>query len=368
VLAARLRHLGRKEREAGVLAQAIRHGHILAILDGFDELGVHLSAVERAGFLAELRSLAAKRAKVMITLRTHLFQDAKEERLHFKGKDGPADRAGLEPGGSTVVYLLPFDRVRIQLALEKMVGNEAGGVLDLIDRVYDLKDLASRPVLLTMIAGAVARLCELETDGLTVGASGVYEKFVDEWLERDNPKHDLLTPDEKKREMSALAARLWLLTAEGEQAPGIHWQELPGWLQERLGLSRIERDAVASNIRTAAFLIRNSEENYRFAHRSFIEFFLARGIAARLADGDLNAIDVPPLSREVIAFAIELMRRAGNGAGAVEALLEGKYRPQASENAARRFAARQHLLGVEFPSIRCRLRQPLTGRSLGMIW
>ena len=134
--------------------------------------------------------------------------------------------------------------------------------------------------------------------------------------------------------MSGLARELWCREAAGEQAPGVYWEKLPAWLQQRLGLSLGDREEAACDIRTAAFLVRDAAGNYRFAHRSFQEFFLARGIQQALAEGQADALKLPRLSPEIRSFLVDLLSRSGQGGEAVAAVLQAEYVPEQSENAA----------------------------------
>ena len=50
ILAVRLRQLGLRGEDAATLLRAIHAGLVLPILDGFDEIAVHLPLGERSGF------------------------------------------------------------------------------------------------------------------------------------------------------------------------------------------------------------------------------------------------------------------------------------------------------------------------------
>ncbi|HEY6136753.1 MAG TPA: pentapeptide repeat-containing protein [Thermoanaerobaculia bacterium] len=321
ILGARLRQLGADETGVPTLVRSIRTGQVAVILDGFDERAIHLNADEQARLLAELRSLISTRARLLLTSRTHLFTAA-EERLQVNTH-------------ATAMYLLPFDHIRIKGALQKILADAATEAVDLIDSVYNLAQLASRPVLLTMIAGALEPLRKLVAEGRTVGVSDVYEQFVGAWLDRDITKHRIIPRRQRLQHMAALARELWDREARGEQNPGIGGDLLPDWLRARLAPG-IDLEAADRQMRTATFLTRDAAGLYRFAHRSLFEYFLACGIADALAELDESVLEIAKPSREIIAFAVDMMRRAkGNAATTIENVLKDDYRQGISENAMR---------------------------------
>lgn len=66
----------------------------------------------------------------------------------------------------------------------------------------------------------------------------------------------------------------------------------------------LDHDRVDVELRTAAFLVRSADGYYRFSHKSFLEYFLARHLAQALTDegAAAKALDLPPLSPEVGEF------------------------------------------------------------------
>lgn len=62
-------------------------------------------------------------------------------------------------------------------------------------------------------------------------------------------------------------------------------------------------------IQTGAFFVREGDDSFRFAHRSFLEFFLARGLARHLESDPGARLSTRPLTREVLLFVDQLLRR-----------------------------------------------------------
>src|SRR5262249_32255479 len=104
-----------------------------------------------------------------------------------------------------------------------------------------------------------------------------YEDFIASWLERDQGKHRIL-PIHKQLLMECLAARLW---EQGRRTWPV--TELEQWLAEvfdqtasiKLHYQPSYLELLQEDLRTATFLVREGSEDFRFAHTSLQEFFLA---------------------------------------------------------------------------------------------
>ncbi|MBM4031280.1 MAG: NACHT domain-containing protein [Planctomycetes bacterium] len=324
---------------SGVLA-AVRRGHVILIFDGFDEHSVHLTDAQATELMRQIRSAAPPHSdgKVLLTCRTHYFLDRANEREKVSGGGGARTREGLRGSAFRIAYLQPFDEKRIRDYLHRVLGDQADAAFEFMKRVHDLVDLAKRPVLLAMIAANLEHLERRARSGERVKAADIYEGVLGNWLGRDTGKH-IVFPDLKSDLMAELARRLWL---SGGRDATVHFRELRAWILARLkdifrfgnpeAVWRIDAD-----MRTATFLVRDPRGNYRFAHKSLMEFFLGRGVAIGLSEGHLAALDLPRLNREVLEFAVDLLHgergHAGRAAQVLTDMLEGAYRTQRSENA-----------------------------------
>ena len=294
--------LGDRRRFSGGSFAAFDHlnreGKLLILLDGFDEMATRADERVVLENFRELKRLVHPRAKVLLTCRTHYFQTRGQADSVLAGKLVEEAR---EPAGSAMVELAPLTAGQIERLVRRRA-NDPERVLRLIRETYDLTRLASRPVLLDLILKTVPELDESEE---RLNAARLYQVYTDRWVSRDTWRARL-TADQRARLMEALALRM----VEGG-AQQVHYGDLRVFVREQLGeqvASLTDLDHFDYDVRTCSFVNRDDEGNYRFMHKSFQEFFLARAFARELSEGDGGAahFGLQVVAREVIAFLAEM--------------------------------------------------------------
>ena len=287
-----------------------RAGHILLILDGFDEMVTQVDAeVTRRNFDELNRALDGRpRARMLLTCRTHYFRDRPEVEKMFGRRDefGGTElyQAIVGRPNYRIAFLQELDDPRIQQYLQKACGPSYEKDRQTIKNIYDLEDLARRPVLLDMVVKSLPQLRAEGEAGRRVTAADLYQVYTRFWTERDDWRMSL-TREGKLAFAQELARRLWL-----EQRTSLHWGELREVTQEhfkeRLSVSR-ELEYAEHEVRTASFLTRDAAGNYGFAHRSFLEFFVAQWLAPRLLDTSAPEMTI---NEEIRGFVHGLLAEA----------------------------------------------------------
>jgi len=316
-----MNHLRRHSIEGSPYAAfqyLLRQGMLLLILDGFDEITAQVTPELTRRNFDKLDALVDERARVLLTCRTHYFRDRPEvETLLERRASLPemGTRQGTELYQAIVgrpnyriLYLCEFDEPKIIAYLQKACGDEWRRDWKTIRSIYNLWDLARRPVLLDMVVKSLPQLLERKGE---VTAAGLYDVYTGFWIHRDDWRA-ILTPAGKAAFSEELAWRLW--TANRER---LHYAELTDLAQELLrgehfkpgaisatALSQADIEYAAHEVRTAAFLTRDAEGNYGFAHWSFMEFFVARRLARRLLDGSAPEV---PINEEIRGFITQLI-------------------------------------------------------------
>ncbi len=329
------------------IIRLVRSNRAMIIFDGLDEKTVHFTPEETNQFITELWSIREQRdkkenkppqGKLLISCRTHYFRDTIEQNTLFLGRD----REGRSKEEYRSCTLLPFDSEQIREYLEKRLGcdkEKIDRIANLFDEVHNLKDLASRPYTLSLITEFIPDIERLIAEGRPVNTATLYDTTVDNWLARDEGKHEFSVPH-KKRLMKSLAAEVHKRAGEGMKT-----DELDEWLDEWLYLNPVIRDAYAGmnretlkkDLRTATFIIRETEGSFSFAHTSLQEFFLAGFIvdvlSARKFEPQQLAVCMP--SKETLDFVGDMVaideRKSSAINASIATILETTYHKSVSE-------------------------------------
>ncbi|WP_437758951.1 eIF2A-related protein [Sorangium sp. So ce1389] len=315
-----------------------RHRLIVPCFDGFDEMATRLEATELAGRLSGLLEIAAGGGKVIVSSRDNYFPS--QAHLTTTTESALAQALGA-PAGIRRVMVQPFTDDHVRDLVQQIRGEGgAAAALSRISGIYDLKDLVHRPLLLGMV---LATLDDL-SPGAQVGRADLYEAYLKRWLDntrKDDP--ECFTDEQKKEFAEALAEQLW---RSGKAT--CTWQELQGSVRARLFPLLPEGmppGAAFLEIQGGAFFVHEGEDGYRFAHKSFLEYFLARALVATLPERPEEALWTRPVTQEVAAFVGEILRadgepRRASAVRAVQSFLAEDRRPlqrpgEAAENALR---------------------------------
>ena len=286
----------------------VRKQGAIAIFDGLDELAVHLKDEGTRALITELLRVLPPRAeptlelgeaktkkkkarpvapenpgKAVISCRTHYFPDiASESAFLLQAHRGTMNQDDVES-----FTLLPFTEEAIRRFFTQALGAaSADHAFELISAVHNLRELAERPYLLRLITAQIDRLEDFRKRGQTVNAATLYGLFAADWLQRDTGKHEFDASD-KPTVMQALAAEMWREGArQWSHARLKTWlytliERTPGW-GFRYGA---KADVLAKDLRTATFLVRAGESDFRFAHTSLQEYFLSGYLLDALLDG-----------------------------------------------------------------------------------
>jgi RNA polymerase sigma factor (sigma-70 family) len=307
-------------------------GHLVVMFDGFDEMAARVTPQITTRNFHELARCVRGRAKVILTCRTHYFKSrTEEEEVVLGGGDnyGSATARDLyweliSRNGFSIAYLRPFDLGQIEEFVRKAKPGSAKTALARIRTTYNLMELSQRPLLLDMIVKSIDRL-----ESGDINPATLYKVYTDAWIHRDQWR-DILSPELKMSFLTTLARCLWT-----EDVTAIHYTRLFELVRQELG-AQIQNPQqlmeIDSEVRTATFLTRDQSGNYGFAHKSYAEFFVARSVAGKLAEGDLDGLRGRRLSVEIISFLEHLVPLV-KCERFLSSVLTGDYQPQVSENA-----------------------------------
>jgi DNA-directed RNA polymerase specialized sigma24 family protein len=309
-------------------------GRSVLILDGFDEMAAKINPKITIKNFYELTRAVTGKAKVLITCRTHYFKsrDHEEEVLLGATSSGGTNEARelywdiISRKGYNIAYVQPFSIREVEQFVRKSRGVQAEAALATIQQTYNLIELSQTPMLLEMIVRSINSLRSKE-----INAATLYGIYTDAWIHRERWRN-LLDNKAKLDFLLALARVLW-----NEDLDVVHHSRLTRQVETHFA-SEIEHQDLAmaeldAEIRTATFLTRDSVGNYGFAHKSYLEYFVAKGVAQELTTESVEpSLRIRRLSPEVLSFLVLLVKDEKVEV-VLEKIVSQPYQLDISENA-----------------------------------
>lgn len=312
----------------GILAAVTRHTHLgsddvdrlvhtgrlITVLDGLDEAsGIKGAATVRAGL-----SSAGFRTGRVVTARRDFFDlyaSMPEVAGHF----------------TLIIELerLPFDTAIsdfIDAYCREFYRGDAETIMQTIRGNPELQDLTSRPLTLWMTVDVLADPATGSSGELRT-LTGLYRQYTGKWLQREalRPGAQVERADDK-RALVRIAARAMFQrgtalggTGRSTTEMAISREQLAETLRsESIGplvadiVNRLGLDATLDELCLRTFLVRGSnEEGYRFAHKSFFEFFIALDMWESIGrEAHLDIAEeyfARPLSDPIVYFFREML-------------------------------------------------------------
>lgn len=340
---------------ASDVLRLVREEGALVILDGLDEVLVHLSLSEGQQFARKLWSILppsvsdmphiGRSGHLLFTCRTHYFRTLRDQKSFLLAED----RAGLHADDYHIVMMHPFKEIQIQEYLvHAMPHVDVASIMRLIHSVHNLYELAERPYILSLIPHLIPQMKQWSQEGIRVTNAMIYQQIVTASLRRDDDKHKL-TIQHKQKIMEYFAAELW---RSGKTTWTI--THIEDWFIRFLysnpmiaehyiaeyGEEILYRmlDILKQDVRTATFLVRVGEDQFRFAHASLQEFFLANYLYHALLEKRYSHWSMPLVSVDTLHFLGQLLNQASQHKVAeyevilgAFAELQSVYQKQASE-------------------------------------
>lgn len=255
---------------------------ILLILDGLDEMIDKSDKKAIADCFNQVFLLSTLKAKVIVSCRTNFFKANSEMinalKRHSISIEHPVTKStellSFQTQGS-VVYVSKLSPEKIEEYISNQVDN-AEEVIGKIRGIHDLSDLCTRPVLLNMILDTLPRLEEEED----VNSALLYKEYTDRWTARDEWRVSL--PLEVRQRFCVTLA--WAMhSSEIEEMSGAQLHDVIRLAAEGLPNESENLEKYKNDIQTCSFLVRPAgDETFRFAHKSFLEFFAAAHFVEQL--------------------------------------------------------------------------------------
>lgn len=283
----------------------LKHGRIVLLFDGFDELVTRTSYDRATDHLDTLLQAATDNAKIIVTSRSQ----------HFQSHDQVLTRLGQRLSlvqHRRVLNIEEFSEYQIRSYLVHRYGDEqqADERLRLISNVENLLSLSHNPRMLGFIADlAPQRLRAVAQAGTALSPARLYQEILTSWLAFEVDRTRVrgapsgLDIDSRWNAVTRLALRLWETNESLLRLPDI--AEVAGVIVQIADTS-MSQEQTTYAIGSGSLLVRTDEGLFGFIHGSVMEWLIAKEIAARLARGDTGLLSRQPLSQLTVDFLCDL--------------------------------------------------------------
>ena len=274
----------------------LEDGKIILLLDGFDEMESKSNKDIIIKNFEEITKLVTKKSKVILTSRTHYFKTHSQVKDVFNPQYD-TDLLKMIRGNHRfeIVELLEFNNEQI-IEFLSLHTEDYMEMWRKIKSTYNLEDLSKRPILLEMIIQSLPTLMKA---GREINSSKLYEVYTDIWIQREDWR-SVMIPDEKAIFMEELSLHMFLNNIQS-----VHYNDLNKIVLEhfkRKIASKEDADVFDTDTRTCSFLNRDHGGNYKFIHKSFMEFFVAKKFFREINDSIIIFFKEKPLTPEIINF------------------------------------------------------------------
>lgn len=296
-----------------VFEKVLESGKLVLILDGFDEMATRVDKRVTLRNFEELCRLVVPNSKTILTCRTHYFKSHTHALdLLSQSEQTELMKSVIKRPNFEIMELLEFDDSQIQQLL-RLRTDKWEEYWRHIQRTWNLEDLARRPILLDMI---IKTLPELVAAGREADAARLYYEYTQFWIERED-WHSVMTKRGKAVFMEELANLMY--SNEGKEWIG--YRDLPRPIKEHFRQQIVtseDLDYYDHDTRACSFLNRDREGNYKFIHRPFMEFFVAKRLVRHLEDGRSIGIRDTMLPPVIAGFVEKLLSRRDRLWGMIE--------------------------------------------------
>jgi uncharacterized protein YjbI with pentapeptide repeats len=313
-----------KDISLQLIYRQIESGQMILLLDGFDEMAQQIDTDVRMRNFLYLSPFLRQRA--VITCRPSYFI-SKSEYINYSDRlsqqsafnesidSGTYKRKNMEqrqlmnqlsvyltqefitPQSLKRVELMDFETIEIDRlsstsiddylknhdqAFKETLNVGWADVKNYLLQIYDVTDLMTRPMLLKMIVKTfLSGKFALDAKHIHIGPAGLYDLYTALYLDIDYQKgvSRQLFSAEQRRSLSMSIALLMLEQRSFE----VGYEQLLQFITEHQDLQRVLGDVshltfeqVVADIQICTFLVASESGKFRFAHKSFMEFFVAR--------------------------------------------------------------------------------------------
>lgn len=338
----------------------LRRGGFWILLDGFDEMSPQIDTAIRMSNFLKISPILHGGSPAVLTCRPSYFINRSEYDLTLEAirrnntlldtqlKKSPYKRADTARKRINVLYsalhekyvernlshkeysaqryspletiwLIPFSKTQIKeylsrfsVEFETHCKRSSDQVMDFLLDIYDLRDLMKKPILLSMIKDTILLKGESFFDlPNEYGPAGLYELYTNlnfdiDWAKGQTRR--FLTREERRSFAYALALAMYdssTLEVSYDDLFDIVDKNRKVMSALRVRFDTATKEQVASDIQICTFITRTPSENFRFVHKSYMEFFVASFLNRKFSFRRASARLLP---KEIVYFLGSYMR------------------------------------------------------------
>jgi hypothetical protein len=314
-----------------------RRGKFVFIFDGFDEMKHALSWDLFKFNFGQINRTVVQNSRVIIAGRPNAFLSDQEHSWALRGTRISGEQTIRMPGSPEYIELTiqPFSKAEAQSFLRRYLtqylrnsGEDPSGVnAEWVEsRVSEFENLThsddfKRPVHLRIFADIATNRKVVLKD---FSVYELYEIATQLTIDREMEKPERLPIDGEKRAKFLQDVAWWLWEKDGGRALNFNPREVPRTIIRRVISLEYEPtdESVLRELFSGAFIERKFGDNFYFAHRSFLEFFVAKifenaqqaGLSLGVINATINSEIVDFLRSgkhfpRFVEFALDQMRR-----------------------------------------------------------
>ncbi|MFN6571743.1 MAG: NACHT domain-containing protein [Dendronalium sp. ChiSLP03b] len=313
------------------LLPIIKHGNILLILDGLDEL--LSNTTQHQTFFAALTNFLCNnekikyggfRFKVIVCARLEYLRAVDNSEATELVKIINRENSSKIPVSIYFLNLDALDDSRINSYIDSTISDDK--LFEKIKKNSKLLDILRRPLLLRIFCDLVKNRQNFELDNLLkVEQAG---ELLEIFTERASKDVDLSHAQERIAaftwNLDNLARKSLEFYQDGKAEMNI--DDIKSFIEPIGGnFGKFDDDEVLNSVHKCPFLQRFSDYSVRFAHRSFLEFFTAKGVAIALKEKNRKPFDELVLNVDTRKFLKYLVNKLFNSQDKFDELTRGSY-------------------------------------------
>ena len=256
--------------------EKIKNKEIILILDGFDEMTSQMDAEEKRRNFDRIAQIAKNcpNGKIILTCREEYFHSEEDLQNIFRRKD----KINYQ-----FIHLMPFDDEQIKSYLSNKT-DYPEFYWQQIQDLFELHDLAKRPVLLDLIIRYLPQLInEISTEKSLIKASDLYRRCIEDELDRKIEDLAFSFNIPGKYRVKILQLISLSMFHSNELSIDIRLEDNRSNLKQFFNTkTEWEFEKYLNEFLSFTFLIREADYIFRISHKSFRDYLVADALTEEI--------------------------------------------------------------------------------------